>query len=190
MKYDTNKKMTKFAERTLKEFAKILFWTLKTKPLEKITINELCEKANYPRATFYNYIDDINDLLNYCWQRIASDMVVDNYDSLTPEKRPYILFERCYDYLNEYRDNIEKIMTHNTNDGRFAESLRKYIRQQIYTILVTCPPSKKYQLSYDQMSEHYANTIHMILDWSFIRKNQMDKEEAMEALRYLIGGIQ
>lgn len=41
MKYDTNKKMTKFAERTLKEFAKILFWTLKTKPLEKITINEL-----------------------------------------------------------------------------------------------------------------------------------------------------
>ncbi|MCI2788736.1 TetR/AcrR family transcriptional regulator [Staphylococcus warneri] len=100
MKYDTNKKMTKFAERTLKEFAKILFWTLKTKPLEKITINELCEKANYPRATFYNYIDDINDLLNYCWQRIASDMVVDNYDSLTPEKRPYILFERCYDYLN------------------------------------------------------------------------------------------
>ena len=101
-----------------------------------------CVKANYPRATFYNYFDDINDLLNYCWQRIASDMVVDNYDSLTPEKRPYILFERCYDYLNGYRDNIAKIMTHNTNDGRFAESLRKYIRQQIYTILVTCPPSK------------------------------------------------
>ncbi|ETJ34337.1 hypothetical protein Q604_UNBC11238G0001, partial [human gut metagenome] len=35
------------------------------------TINELCEKANYPRATFYNYFDDINDLLNYCWPRIA-----------------------------------------------------------------------------------------------------------------------
>ena len=174
----------------MKDFARTLFWTLKTKPLEKITINELCKEANYPRATFYNYFDDIYDLLDYCWKRIARDMVIDDYATLDPDKRMDILFDRCYDYLAGYRDNVEKIMEHNSDEGQFAESLRKTIKQQIYTILINCPPSKKYQLSYEQMAEHFANTIQMILSWCFLRKDQMNKEDALNALHYLLGGIQ
>lgn len=190
MKYDTNKKMTKFAERTLKDFARTLFWTLKTKPLEKITVNELCEAANYPRATFYNYFDDIYDLLNYCWTRIARDMVIDDYESLDPDQRTDILFERCYDYLSGYQDNVTKIMEHNSDEGRFAESLRKFVRREIYEILVSCPPSRQYRLSYEQMAEHYANTIQMVLSWCFLRKDRMSKKDALDALHYLLGGIQ
>lgn len=37
--------------------------TLKEKPLTKITVKELCEKAEINRATFYKYYEDVYDLL-------------------------------------------------------------------------------------------------------------------------------
>ena len=59
MKYNTNKKMTRGAKRTLNDFMCTMFTMLSEKNFEEITVGELCKCANYPRATFYNYFDDI-----------------------------------------------------------------------------------------------------------------------------------
>ncbi len=189
MKHDFSKRMTRFAQRTLEDFSRVLFEALTETSIENITVRELCEKANYPRATFYNYFDDVYDLLNDCWQKIASDIVIDDYPSIPAEERTSALFERCYTYLSGYRAAIEKIMKHNPMDGRFAESLRKYIREQIYSIIVNSPCSEKYAVPYELMAEHYGNTIQMMLEWCFIRREQMPKEAALEALHYLLGGL-
>ena len=125
MKYDLSKKMTKFTQRVLEDFSQVLFKSLSEKSIEKITVGELCEKANYPRATFYNYFYDIYDLLNYCWYRTGSNIIIDDYSSIPLEERTHVLFERCYTYLYEYNDLVTKIMEHNSMDGRFVESLRR-----------------------------------------------------------------
>lgn len=190
MKYDLSKKPTKFAKRALKEFAQTLFLTLREKRLESITVNELCEKANYPRATFYNYFDDIYDLLEYSWHRIAHDMVVDDYASIAPQEKIYVLFERSYDYFAGYRDAISDIMKRNPEDGAFTESLRRAIQKQTYETIVSCPLSETYQLPNELMAEYYANTVQMVLSWCFLRKDQMDKNDALDALHYLLGGVQ
>ena len=70
MKYDIRQKPSKFAERVLADFSSTLFSLLQGKTLKSITVNELCEQARYPRATFYNYFDDIYDLLSYAWIRV------------------------------------------------------------------------------------------------------------------------
>ena len=59
MKYDLTKKTNRFAERTLKDFSETLFSLVEKKKFEDITVNELCNACNYPRATFYNYFQDI-----------------------------------------------------------------------------------------------------------------------------------
>lgn len=135
MKYDPNRKRTKFAQRALSDFSRALFDALKEKRIESITVAELCEKAGYPRSTFYNYFDDIYDLLDFCWGRMAEDIALDDYPVILPEKRTYVLFERCYDYLAGYRDTIAKIMDRNPMDGQFVASLRLYIWESIYTII-------------------------------------------------------
>lgn len=33
----------------------------------------------YPRSTFYNYFDDIYDLMDYCWIVIVKDMNLEQY---------------------------------------------------------------------------------------------------------------
>lgn len=188
MKYDLTKKKTKFAERTLSDFSEVLFETLEEKRMESITIGELCEKANYPRATFYNYFDDIYDLLNYCWQRMAGEIVIEDYPSIPEKDRTYVLFERCYAYLSVYRDSIEKIMAHNPMDGRFAESLRRFLLEQIYEIIVNSPCSRKYRIPYELVAEHFASTIQIMLEWCFLRKEQMKEQEALDALHVLLEG--
>ena len=51
-----------------------MFMLLSEKSFEEITVRQLCEAAQYPRATFYNYFDDKYDLLGYCWQTLAEQV--------------------------------------------------------------------------------------------------------------------
>jgi AcrR family transcriptional regulator len=67
MKYDMNRNMTRSAARILAAFTSAMAGLASEKPFEEITVQELCAKAGYPRATFYNYFDDKYDLLDYCW---------------------------------------------------------------------------------------------------------------------------
>lgn len=188
MKYDLNKKPTRFAQRTLEAFSYGLFDLLAHKPIEEITVNALCEKTNYPRATFYNYFDDIYDLLNYCWKRMSDDIVISDHASLKDEERTAVLFERCYDYFQQYEKEIRQIMHHNPTDGRFVESMRHYIKQQIYQIIVHTPCSEKYNIPYELIAEHYSNTIQLMLEWCFLKDEQMTKDEALRILKSLLGG--
>jgi AcrR family transcriptional regulator len=189
LKYDLNKKQSKFAERVLADLHSTLFWIMQTKALENITVNEICEKANYPRATFYNYFDDIFDLLSYSWIRIRQEIRFDDYPEMKSEERTGILFSRCYDYIDGRRSIVSNIMRHNSQDGRFVESFRKAVREQIFTIIVNTPCSEKYKLPYAMIAEHYANTIQMVLEWCFIRNEGFTKEKAAEAVQYLLEGL-
>ena len=79
MKYDITKPLTKGAKRTLRAFSKEMFMLLSEKSFEEITVGQLCEAAQYPRATFYNYFDDKYDLLGYCWQTLAEQIGFSDY---------------------------------------------------------------------------------------------------------------
>ena len=189
MKYDLSKKTSKFAERVLADLYRTLFGLLQEKALESITVNEICERANYPRATFYNYFDDIYDLLSYSWIRIKDEIRFDDYADMESSERTGILFGRCYDYLDDRKTVIDKIMRCNPEDGRFLESLRKAMRELIYEIIVSTPCSEKYKLPYEMISEHYANTLQMVLEWCFIRKSNLSKEDALKAVQYLLEAL-
>ena len=57
---------------TKKDFITV-FWKLyEKKPIEKITIRELCVLAGYNRSTFYSYYDNIYDLLENAVEDLTS----------------------------------------------------------------------------------------------------------------------
>lgn len=77
-------------------------------------------------------------------------------------------------------------MRKNPMDGRFVDSLRRFMRNETYTIIVNSPCSEKYQVPYELMAEYYANTIQLVLEWCFIRKERMSKESALDDLHFLL----
>lgn len=92
-----------------------LYELMKTKPLNKITIKEICEKADVNRSTFYAYYMDIYDLhqkitkdffekqreiINYAVSVLAekeniADLEIDDFQSI------------CYFYLKSVKENKE-----------------------------------------------------------------------------------
>lgn len=186
MKYDLSNKKTRFAQRTLTAFSDNLFKLLEVKAYEDIAVNELCEISNYPRATFYNYFDDIYDLLDYCWLRMSMDIKIDDYQQLEPEERMNVIFKRIYNFLLSQKGKLNAILKHNSIDGKLVDSLCKYLKKQIREIMSQCNCTERYEIPYEMVSEHYANTIMLVLEWSFLRKEPISQAKAKECIAYLL----
>jgi AcrR family transcriptional regulator len=67
------KKQPQITEKTRQTFINVFCELYSQKPIEKISVQEITNKAGYNRSTFYQYFTDIyelldfveNDLLNY-----------------------------------------------------------------------------------------------------------------------------
>ena len=163
MKYDLSKKTNRFAERTLKDFSETLFSLLEKKKFEDITVNELCSVCNYPRATFYNYFQDIYDLLDYCWGNMSMEINIEDYKSIEPDERTQVLFERLYEFFEKKKDIVNNIMLHNEIDGAMAESLKRFMLLKIREILSSCGCVKNKNMPLEMITMHYSNTLQMVL---------------------------
>lgn len=189
MKINPNEKNKNFTKRLLNDFSTGLFDLLKEKKLESITIAQLCEKSSYPRSTFYNYFDDIYDLMDYCWESIVSQIKIDDFQDIEHDKRTLKLFDMLYDFMEENRSSIDKLLKYNPTDGAMLLSLDKFIRKTIYYMVTECKFSYKYPLPYELIAQHYSNTVQMILSACFLDKS-ITKEEALFYMDFLLGTLE
>ena len=183
MKYAWEHKSNKGAERTLLNFGITLLDLLKEKSFEKITIKEICNKANYPRATFYNYFEDKYDLLEFYFEFLLKKAESQEYWKNNISN--YEVFNKVYDYLYQYKDDIKSILIVNKQDGELVNYLRRYIRNLILKEMKD-RQFKNHQIPYEIISEYYANTLELIIKWSFIVDNPITKDEAREYLKYFL----
>ena len=77
---------------------------LKEKEISKISVSELCNKADINRATFYRYYIDIYDLL----EKIEQDLILQLKEMLY-DKSNQSMKEVIEDYLNLFLDNKDLI---------------------------------------------------------------------------------
>lgn len=190
MKIDLSGRTGRFARRTLSDFSEKMILLLTDMPLEEISVRKICDICNYPRSTFYNYFDDIYDLMDYCWIVIIKDMNLEQYMKFPAEDRTKEIFLMLYDYLDGYRPQIHKILSKNSLNGRCMSSLRLFMREQIKDIVSRCPYTKDFPLREDVMVDYYAVTIEMLLEKCFLEKNPLSKEEAVQSLEFLLGTIE
>lgn len=74
------KKQPEITEKTRRNFIEVFCELYSQKPIEKISIQEITNKAGYNRSTFYQYFTDIydlldsveNDLLSYIKEELAN----------------------------------------------------------------------------------------------------------------------
>ena len=190
IKYYINKPLNRFAQRTLSTFSEKMILLLMEKSFEEITVNELCKLSNYPRATFYNYFDDKYDLLNYCWGLLCKEIHLDDYkENVTSEKALFEILNRMYDFLYNNINKLKSIIHINTIDGELISSFIIYLKNQVKDIMKKSPCTKKYDIPWEIISEHYSNTIILVLEWSFLRNNRLSKEETNKYIKYLLNGI-
>jgi len=185
MKIDINQPLTRNAQRVLNDFSDALFQLVREQAFEKITVNDLCELANYPRSTFYNYFEDKYDLLNHCWARLLEIIRIDGLGDVTEEQVLVAYFNREYDLLDANQEVVAKILQHNSSVG-IRSSLSSYLlngaNRMFEGALV-----RRGNIPVELALEHCFSTILIVLDWVFIQGRDVSKEEAGEYLKELYG---
>ena len=190
MKINLSDKTSRFAKRALTDFSEKMMLMLEEIPLEEISVQKICDICNYPRSTFYNYFDDIYDLMDYCWIAIMKDMNVEKYLNVQSEQNTEQIFSILYDYLDQYRPQIYRILLKNSLEGRCMASLRAFMKKQIGQVIRTCPGTNDFPVREDVVVDYYAATLEMLLEKCFFTKDQLSKEEALHAVRFLLGSVE
>lgn len=190
MKIKLSGKTSRFAKRTLADFSEKMIAMLADMPLEEISVQKVCDVCNYPRSTFYNYFEDIYDLMDYCWIAIMKDMDIEKYLNVQGEQNTEQIFSLLYEYLDRYRPQIYRILLKNCLEGRCMVSLRTFMKKQIGQIISKCPGTRDFPVREEVMVDYYAATIEMLLEKCFLAKEQLSKEEALQAVRFLLGSVE
>lgn len=189
VKYDVTKKPTKGAQRTLDAFSHALLSLLAERSFERITVNELCERAGYPRATFYNYFDDKYDLLDYGWRRIGAHLRLDEAATMDAEEGLRVYFDRTYDLCVEHLDAIKRTLAHNAASGYLLNHLRAIMQVEIRAMLRTCPERVVAPIPYELIADHFGNTLFLVLEWSLLGDRRCSKPQAHAYLHHLLAGV-
>jgi len=111
----------KYSKRLIQES---LLELLQEKPLEKITVKELCEKADVNRGTFYRYYEDIFDLFHTIEDSLARDFDrhVQNMEIGSFETFIYNLLES-----SKKNQTLLIILANDRGDGSFFQrTIEKY----------------------------------------------------------------
>lgn len=169
MKYLNNDEMTIANKRTLQSLRRALTDLLKVKPLEKISIQELCDIAMISRGTFYNYFYDKYDLLNYDWTQVQLEIDPEfaniNLDLDDYQKYMHQLLKNLIYYLSKEKESYQKIIVNNAN-SIFSENMHDYIEKQILLKLKKAIDNKnKFDIPIELLATIYANTIIIVGSW-------------------------
>ena len=189
MKYDLSGGVSRSAGRVFKAFRAALFELLQRQSFESISVQTLCNAANYPRSTFYNYFEDIYDLLDFCLQTPIHGFEGEKYWSLPAPQRVYAVFSDLYDLLAEYREAFIHVFQVNRPNGVLRNSMIRRLHQEVFTALTNAVPDNEAVIPQEMLTEHCCNVLNLLLSWCFYRSEVISKEAATTAMRYLLGGL-
>ena len=118
------------------------------------------------------------------------DMDIEKYLNVQGERNTEQIFSMLHGYLDQYRQQIYRILVKNNLDGRCMTSLRAFIKKQIGQVISKCPGTKDFPVREDVMVDYYVATLEMLLEKCFFTKEQLSKEEALHTVRFLLGSVE
>lgn len=131
------------------------FWDIyKEKPLSKITVKEITDKAGYNRGTFYTYFKDINEIQQLLKEKLipTKDMILGPLMML--DKNSGNIFEtldRTNDYVKEHSEKIAVLIGPEGDPSfvhEFKMRIRMIIMDYVYELKVKEPEKIEYIIEY------------------------------------------
>lgn len=95
--------MDRRIKKTEKAFKEALFYFLKKKELQKITVKELCDYADTNRGTFYLHYLDIYDLMDKVEQEMVDQFDIAMHDPVSLPENVLSVFESIKCRKDEYK---------------------------------------------------------------------------------------
>lgn len=124
--------------KTKAHLQEALLQLLKEKALDKITISELCKRANVNRGTFYLHYQDIPELFGEYFEELTADLRKAYYEPyvLTDNKIENLLPDmvRIFHHVEKYKDFYKVVFDRKTPlmyYYQLFDTIRTYLNESI-----------------------------------------------------------
>lgn len=171
------------ALRVLNAFMMTLFHMLTLQSFDSITVNDLCQHAGYPRATFYNYFNDKNDIFDYFMFRIKEYMKKNTPDD---EQTFTGFFSTVFDFLFLYEKRINRIIELNEPGSYLFLSIQSFISQAIKKQLTKENFHYNSPLPENLLADYYSQVFLIVLRYRFDGKCTDTKEQLLDIISKLL----
>ena len=136
---------------------------LAEKPLLKINVKEVCEKANVNRSTFYAHYQDILDLYDKIKIKITEN--IQNYlDTLFKVDKSFNFYQEIFHFFKE-NQQVVKVFLGLQVDNEFIVSLLRMSEDKVYQIY----KAKYFLINEKKFREYFTfasnGTIGIINKW-------------------------
>lgn len=186
MKYDLSKHTSRSAQRFLNTSSATMLELLTKKDFDTITVSEICQLSNYPRATFYNYFEDKYNLVNYCWYSLLQKVNFDEVFACHSEKQLFNFFDRVYHFAIQNEDKINAILLRNDSKSNLVSGFVSYVKDYVQEKFRTNFTKSEIPIPLDLLSDFHSNTVLLILNWIFIEQHPTSLEQAHTYIRYFL----
>lgn len=174
------KKQPEITEATRKDFIDAFCEFYKERPIEKITVKEISEKAGYSRVTFYNYFKDPYDLLNQIEEEFITSLT--NAISHNIEQNKLLdNFLYSFDKLIAENEVYSQVLLNNSYNTHFQKRLKETM---IPLAIETFHIASDNKRAFYAFEFYIPGVIAMISSW--IRNN---KDVPIEEMGMIIKGI-
>ena len=150
--------------RTKKLLSFALLDIMEDTPFNKISVNDICEKAMVHRATFYNHFYDKEDLFNYILGEIQEEMFNKSIESgtFTSSKEMYMdLIVRVLNFISDNRQRITKIVNKNSYE-KMLLLIAETIKRSIKYLLVKNKFKEEYTIPVDVLANFFTGGLTVI----------------------------
>ncbi len=145
------------------------------KPFEQITVNELCERAQTRRATFYKHFADKYDFMDYMLRQIRTGLIQNAANKLQsdrPNQYYYTLVDLGLDFVQKNKKFLQSV---NNNS---------IIYVMLQTITEETLPSP---IDDDELQTQFIiGAFSQCVKWWLFHMNQVSREEIQKRLYQMI----
>ena len=173
------KKQPEITAKTKKAFMDAFCDLYCQKPIEKITIQEITNKAGYNRSSFYQHFRDVYDLLD-CLEKEVLDFILQQQHSKGSVHEIFAVFDEKGFYLNAL-----SALFGDYSGNRFLEKVKASIPFESLKLNI----SKDNPMFPYLMEFHLSTTLSLLRLW-YHRQKDMSLEDVLNLiLRLYTGGI-
>lgn len=149
------------------------------KPLEKITVKELTERANISKQTFYLHFQDIYDLSEYLENDAVKSLMEDisnpEYMLTNPERA---IRQLCNAFVNQGKLFSILFPDDNRSYGVLANKLDALIKEKIYDV--------RPELKDDLKKNVEVSMLVQGCTYTFLKYKDLDTEKVIDTLSEII----
>ena len=161
-----NGRLDRRVQRTRQLLQDALIALILEKGYDDVLIQDITDRANLSRATFYLHFEDKEDLLMYALRSIFDGLAEQlgplSQDDLTWNGAPPSLL--AFQHAGENRD-LYRVMLKARSAGIIAEHLREYLAQRIRQQIEYVVPIDRLSVPFEVLCQHMASSLFGLLVW-------------------------